>query len=208
MWNDPEPRPLGSPDGDAGQDRQPSPMEADTLVRTMEGRIIAWSAGMERRYGHNGRDARGQISHRLLRTAFPRALADIESELVSRNKWTGGVIHRHSGGGPVIAINHWSLCRNEANETWLVTEAHSNIVPTGAAMNECIADIIELAAHQLSEPLTAIANYVEGTRRVLRTGSPDLGLARVVMRQAFDQARRGGDGIRLLRTMAVALRDR
>jgi len=204
---EPCPPALGRPDGVAAKDLGPSSMETDTLVRTMEGRITAWSAGMERRYGHNGRDALGQSSHGLLRTAFPRALPDIEKVLLSRNSWTGGVIHRHADGGPVIAVNHWTLCRDGDRETWLVTEAHSNIRQTDGGMNECLADIIELTAHALSEPLTAIANYVDGTERVLRAGWPDLGLARIGMRRALEQAGRGGDGICLLRALAGALRD-
>ena len=210
MWKDPEPRarPTGGSGDDAGKDPGPSLMAPDTLVRTMEGCITAWSPGMERRYGHTGRNALGQSSHRLLRTAFPRALPEIEKVLLSRNSWIGGVIHRHADGGPVIAVNHWTLCRDGDRETWLVTEAHSNIRQTDGGMNECLADIIELAAHELSEPLTAVGNYLEGTRRVLQAGWPDLGLARLAIGQAGVQARRGGDGISLLRAMADALRDR
>jgi PAS domain-containing protein len=191
-----------------GNDLGLSPTKPDTLVRTMAGRITAWSPGMERRYGHKDREALGQSAHRLLRTTFPRALPDIEKVLLSRNVWTGGVIHRHADGDPVMAVNHWTLCRDGASETWLVTEAHSNIGPGDAGMNQCVADIIELAAHALSEPLTAIANYVDGTGRILQAGWPDLGLARVAVRRALDQTGRGRDGICLLRALAGVLRDR
>jgi hypothetical protein len=106
-----------------------------------------------------------------------------------------------------MAVNHWTLCRDGASETWLVTEAHSNIGPMDPAMVECLADIIALSAHAMSEPLTAIGNYIDGTRRVLQAGWPDLGLARDAMRRASDETRRGGDGIYLLRALADALRD-
>ena len=38
------------------------------LIRTIEGRLTFWPAGMEQRYGFTSKQALGQISHKLLRT--------------------------------------------------------------------------------------------------------------------------------------------
>jgi signal transduction histidine kinase len=180
---------------------------------------------MADRYGYPAGDALGQPAHRLLRTSFPRALADIEAMLLSRNSWTGGAIHRHADGGPVPAVNRWTLCRDAAGDAWRVTEVHSDIGRPVAApdadlaasnealadivvSHEALADIIALLAHELSEPLTAIGNYVAGARRILQAGWPDLGQARMAMGEAVRQIGRGGDGVSLLRAVAAAIRER
>jgi len=50
---------------------------ASAMVRSRDGTIRFWGRGMERLYGYTSHEAIGQSSHKLLRTEFPRPLADI-----------------------------------------------------------------------------------------------------------------------------------
>ena len=88
----------------------------DRLIRTMQGRITSWSSGMQRRYGFTRRDARGQTSHQLLRTTFPRTVQEIEATLVQRDSWSGGLIHRRADGNAVMTANHWQMHRNSGDQ--------------------------------------------------------------------------------------------
>jgi two-component system, LuxR family, sensor kinase FixL len=64
------------------------------------------------------------------------------------------------------------------------------------AMGEMAATL----AHELNQPLSAIANYMKGSRRLLESASEDnIALVRDAMEKAAGQAMRAGDIIRRLR---------
>lgn len=208
MWNGPGPRlPPAGGCGEGVSPGQGSPDAAPgTLIRTLEGHITAWSPGMEQRYGYSSSDAIGQTSHQLLKSTFPRALREIEAVLLSRYAWCGGVIHHHANGGPVMAVNHWTLGRDGDGQCWLVTEVHSNLARAVIETSDHLADVLEALAHELSEPLTAIGNYVDGARHILQAGWPDLGSVHMAMAQVSGQSARGAAALRLLRDLAIAVR--
>ena len=204
-----EPRsPPVRPCGDGAGHGEDSPAAApDTLIRTLDGLITAWSPGMEQRYGHSAADAPGQTSHALLRTAYPRPLQEIETILASRRHWSGGLVHRHANGRLVVAVSDWTLSSDGDRRSWLVTEVHSDVARAGSGMGRHCADILEVLAHELSEPMTAMRAYVDGARRILQSGWPDLANARVAMTRASDQIARGVEPLRLLRELAAAMRE-
>ena len=142
----------------------------DRLVRTMEGRIISWSPGMQRRYGFTRKDACGQSSYQLLKTTFPQTLQEIEAMLVHRNSWRGGLIHRHADGSAVMAANHWHVHRNSGKQGCLVTEVHSNIAQVSEGVYEELADVLSAMAHELGEPLTAIYNCFDEMQQAFQPG--------------------------------------
>ncbi len=57
-------------------------------------------------------------------------------------------------------------------------------------------------AHELNQPLTAVANYAQACERLLRLPDPDIGEIREALVQITDQAVRAGDIIRRLRALA------
>lgn len=191
---------------DDGHDEGSSAVMPDTLIRTMDGHITAWSPGMEQRYGYPAADALGHTSHGLLRTLFPRSLPEIEAILVSRRYWSGGVVHRHADGGLVAAINDWTLSGEGDDRSWFVTEVHSDVARAKTDPSRHCADILEVLVHELSEPMTAISAYVGGAQRILRSGWPDLASARVAVARVSDQITRGAQPLRLLRELTIAMR--
>lgn len=199
-------RPPKHKDNDPNSAQGP-PAAPANLTRTMAGCITSWSAGMEQRYGFTGEHALGQISHQLLRTAFPRKLLDIEATLASLHAWSGALIHRHCDGSSVVSVNQWRVRPDGEMRNWSITEVHSNLAADDKEMRDHLADTIEVLSHELSEPLTAIRGYVNGARRLLQTGWPDLASVRGAMTQASDQIERGAEVAHLLRELAVAVRD-
>ena len=57
-------------------------------------------------------------------------------------------------------------------------------------------------AHELNQPLTAVANYAQACDRLLALPDPDIAEIREALRQITAQAVRAGDIIRRLRTLA------
>jgi len=57
-------------------------------------------------------------------------------------------------------------------------------------------------AHELNQPLTAVANYAQACDRLLALPDPDIGEIREALRQITAQAVRAADIIRRLRTLA------
>jgi two-component system sensor kinase FixL len=172
----------------------------DMLIRTMEGRLTFWSPGMEQRYGFTNEQALGQTSHQLLKTIFPKALNEIEDTLQSQSNWSGGLIHRHSDGRSIMVVGHWYLQRAVDGRDAVVTEVHSR------AVGRELADLIAMLAHELSEPLTAISNYINAAQRIADGAWPNREGLRNAMAQAANQIARGAAGINLMRDLANELR--
>lgn len=180
----------------------------DRLIRTMQGRITSWSAGMQRRYGFTRQAARGQTSHQLLRTTFPGTLQEIEATLVRRDSWSGGLIHRRADGNAVMTANHWQMHRNSGDQVCLVTEVHSDIAQESEGVYHEVADVLSALAHELGEPLTGIYNYFDGMQCVLQFGRPpDPESMSRAIEQASSQIARSAGGVLLLRQLANRMRN-
>jgi signal transduction histidine kinase len=179
----------------------------DRLIRTMEGRITSWSSGMQRRYGFTRQDARGQTSHQLLRTTFPQTLQEIEATLVHRNSWSGGLIHCHADGHPVMTANHWQMHRSSGDQVCLVTEIHSDIAQESEGVYHELADVLSALAHELGEPLTAIHNYFDAMQQDFQPGRPAPENMRIAIEQASGQIARSAGGVLLLRHLANRMRN-
>jgi two-component system sensor kinase FixL len=117
---------------------------AQVLTRGFAGEIRYWSLGMERLYGFSAPEAIGRISHELLRTEFPRSLADFERELLEREQWTGELHHRRRDGQDVVVVSHQTLLR-DIGATPLVTEVNNDITEAWRARQarQYLASIIE-----------------------------------------------------------------
>jgi len=98
------------------------------------------------------------------------------------------------------------VVRDVDRQAYLVTEVHADIAPEDNGVCHQLADVLAALAHELSEPLTAIHNYVDGAQRLLQRGRPDLDAVRQALAQASGQIRRGTDGVNLLRDTANEMR--
>ena len=198
---------LGGKNHGVGRGRQAPAAMSDRFIRTMDGRITAWSPGMQRRYGFTSEEAHGRTSHELLGTVFPQGLKTIETTLVQRNSWSGGLIHRRADGTAVMAINHWYVYHDADLQACLVAEVHADIPQDGSAVRHELADVLAALAHELSEPLLAIGNYVDGALRDLQVGWPDLNGVREAIARASAQIARGAEGVHLLQDLSDVMRE-
>jgi len=84
------------------------------FVRDMQEKIIYWNRAAEQLYGWSKVEARGSVSHELLKTVFPEPLARIEAQVVAKGLWEGELIHRRRDGTMIIVASRWAL-RSDAN---------------------------------------------------------------------------------------------
>ena len=115
------------------------------------------------------------------------------------------MIHRHADGRAIMTISHWYLHQDIDNHRCLVTEVHSDIAQENKEICSQIANVLAMLAHELSEPLTVISNYVDGAQRILQKDRSDLENVRKAMAQVSSQIARGAEGVRLLRDLAAAM---
>jgi two-component system sensor kinase FixL len=62
-----------------------------------------------------------------------------------------------------------------------------------------LGEMASTLAHELNQPLTAIASYLNGARRLLERGEPDLAMIQSAVDSAADQSLRAGQIIKRLR---------
>lgn len=195
---------------------------AQVLVRGLDGRIIAWTAGDERIYGWTRAEAVGRVWHELLRTEFPRPLSRIEAELLASGEWQGELRNRRRDGAEVVVASHWSLRRASDGEPLAVAESFNDVTALRVAENRAQRMQTELMyvsrlsamgamgaalAHELNQPLTATANFANAARRLLAGAMPPTAAriedARQAMAEAADEAVRAGKIVRHLRELVT-----
>jgi PAS domain S-box-containing protein len=95
---------------------------APVFLRKLDGEILYWTSGAEELYGFTPPQALRRVSHELLQTVFPTALADIDSRLVSRREWEGRLRHTRHDGREIWTESLWRLKEGD-----LVVEQNTDI---------------------------------------------------------------------------------
>jgi len=137
---------------------------APALVRDKDNRIALWTRGAERLYGYSQEEALGRSSHELLRTVFPKALAEIEKTLNSEGVWEGELEHRTRDGNRVIVASQWVLHRDVKGRPSRVLEVNADITALKRAEAlqmrsqklEAIGTLAGGIAHDFNNILSAI----------------------------------------------------
>jgi PAS domain S-box-containing protein len=101
---------------------------AAILVRDLErGAILFWNRAAEELYGWPRAEALGQVSHELLRTEFPRPLAEIEAEIQERGRWEGQLVHTTRDGRRLLINSRWALQRDERAQPTAYIENNTDL---------------------------------------------------------------------------------
>jgi PAS domain S-box-containing protein len=77
------------------------------LVRDHQDRIVYWNKGAERLYGWTAGEAKGRLSHELLRSAFSQPLEEIRTALERDGHWEGELIHTTRSGHRLMVLSRW-----------------------------------------------------------------------------------------------------
>ncbi len=138
------------------------------MVRRFDGVITYWNRGAERMYGHARDEALDKLSHELLHTSFPAALADIEGELRAKEYWEGELVHTRRDGSTLVVDSRWVLHRDEAGGAVGVLEINTDITArkraeaeeARARQQQEVIRAQALAIAELSTPLIPITDEI------------------------------------------------
>lgn len=97
------------------------------FVRNLQAKILYWNRSAEQLYGWSKLEARGKVAHELLETAFPKALAEIEVQVLEKGRWEGELVHHHRDGGKIIVSSRWALRTDTAGRPVSILESNRDI---------------------------------------------------------------------------------
>ena len=190
----------------------------DALIVIDElGIIQSFSAAAERQFGWSAAEAVGQN----VRTLMPQPYRDAHDGYLTHYKQTGErriigigriVVGERKDGStfPMELAVGETLSGGAPFYTGFVRDLTER-QDTQARLQELQAELMHISrlnalgemastlAHELNQPLSAIANYMTGGRRLLQRAEPDIGRAIEAMDKASEQALRAGQVIRRLR---------
>jgi PAS domain S-box-containing protein len=87
-------------------------------------------------YGWKAEEALEKISHKLLRTEFPRPLEEIKARLLAHDQWEGEVIHTTKNGQRLVVASQWVLHRDEEGRPKAVLVVANDITDRKQAERE------------------------------------------------------------------------
>src|SRR5437867_2797039 len=91
------------------------------------GAIVYWNRGAEEMYGWARAEALGRVSHELLRTEFPRPLAEVEAELDAHGRWEGELIHITRDGRRLLVFSRWAVQHDEHGQPSAYVENNTDL---------------------------------------------------------------------------------
>jgi two-component system sensor kinase FixL len=188
------------------------------IVIDEHGLMQSFSAAAERLFGWTGAEALGRNVDMLMPSPYreahnsylgrylstgERRIIGIGRVVVGRRR-DGSTFPMELAVGEMRVANHRfftgfvrDLTERQATEARL-QELQSELVHV--ARLTAMGEMASALAHELNQPLSAIANYLRGSRRLLDKGDPaDRARLGEALDKAGDQALRAGDVIRRLR---------
>jgi PAS domain S-box-containing protein len=97
------------------------------MGRGLEGKIFYWNRGAERLYGWRKEEARGQITHELFQTRFPKPLPEIEAQMLEKGSWEGELVHQRREGASIVVSSRWVLRRDVTGKPVSILESNRDI---------------------------------------------------------------------------------
>ena len=132
------------------------------MIRTVEGIIKFWNHAAEDLYGWKKEEAVGRVSHDLLKTKFPKPLEEIESELVTKGRWEGKLIHSTRDGARMVVESRWTLDLNKDRQAVVEINMRSadSEIDRDAGIGSYTAEIERQKPLRADDLLVKLANIV------------------------------------------------
>jgi two-component system sensor kinase FixL len=187
------------------------------FVRDTNDIITYWNRGAIELYGWRRDEATGRNAHQLLRTVYPIPFDSIMHEALRTGRWEGELVHTRRDGTQVIVSSRWSLRRDERMRPVAVLETNTDIsahIKAQEALQESQAQLAHATrvttlgeltasiAHEVNQPLAAIAANAGASLRWLDRESPQLDEVRHSVTNIIADCTRANGVIQRLRSLA------
>jgi len=188
------------------------------IVRDLDSRVTFWNRGAQETYGWSAEEARGRMTHDLLQTTFPVALAAIEAAVIEHGGWEGELAHVRRDGTAIVVASRWSVQRNQRGDPIAILEINRDISDRKQAEKALHTAEAELAhvtrvttlgevtasfAHEVNQPLAAIVNNANACLALLPNGIADLDEVREALADIRNDAERASAVIDRVRALAT-----
>ncbi len=97
------------------------------IVRDLNDVITLWNHGAEHLYGWRSAEARGKVTHELLRTEFSESLEEIQEKLFRQGSWHGELRHLARNGKKLEVESRQVLQRDSQGRPLSILEINRDI---------------------------------------------------------------------------------
>jgi two-component system sensor kinase FixL len=186
------------------------------IVGDMNNVITYWNRSAEALYEWTAAEVIGKVSCQFLGTTFPMPLNAVMAELLSTDRWEGELVRRKRDGTPVIQACRWSLKRDEQGRPAAILETSNDITSrrqAQEALREAQEDLARVnrvmllneltssIAHEVKQPLSAIATSASAATRWLATAPPHVDEAATALERIVRDCQRADEIIGRVRAL-------
>jgi PAS domain S-box-containing protein len=97
------------------------------IARNTEDEITYWNRGAEELYGWGVEEVLGKLTHDLFQTVYPKALAEIQAEILETGYWEAELAHRRRDGSVTTVSSRWVLRRDAEGNPSGILESNRDI---------------------------------------------------------------------------------
>ncbi len=97
------------------------------IVRDTNDKVVFWNLGAEETYGWTPEEAMGHVTHDLLKTRFPKPLAEIAEEVAEKGRWEGELTYSRKDGQVIVVASRWAAQRDTSGRQVGVLEINRDI---------------------------------------------------------------------------------
>jgi len=97
------------------------------IIRDANGTIHYWNRGAERMYGWTAAEAKGRISHEVLKTEFPESMEEMHKTLFGTGRWEGELSQRTKNNDRLLVESRQAIQSNKKGTAARILEVNRNI---------------------------------------------------------------------------------
>jgi PAS domain S-box-containing protein len=136
------------------------------MVRDSAGILQFWNIGAEALYGWTREEVIGKNVHEILKTTYPIATQEIDSNLASTGRWDGNLVQHTKDGRELVVASRQAIKAGTTNDGASILEINRDIssqLQAEEALRKterlaAMGRVAGIIAHEINNPLEAITN--------------------------------------------------
>lgn len=179
------------------------------IVRDLNDVITLWNHGAEHLYGWRIAEARGKVTHELLKSEFPESLEELQEKLFRQGSWHGELRHQARNGKKLEVESRQVLQRDSQGRPLSILEINRDITLRKAAeesLRNLSARLLDLQdeerrriARELhdstGQSLAALVIHLSAINERIASRDPD---SAEILKEAIQLAQQASDETRTL----------